>query len=90
MSNEISSPEIQRRRVLWETLIARGGPTEVVPGLLREFGIYGGAQGILVNKNLTGAGSPDGAGVAVAVLHNGSSYDNDLSDDGVICHFPDT
>jgi putative restriction endonuclease len=24
------------------------------------------------------------------VLHNGSSYDDDLSDDGIIYHFPDT
>jgi hypothetical protein len=29
-------------------------------------------------------------GVAVTVLHNGSSYDDDLSDDGVIYHYPDT
>jgi putative restriction endonuclease len=62
-----------------------------VPGLLRDLGIYGGgAQGVWVNKEVTGTGSPNGAGIAVAVLHNGSSYDDDLSDDGIIYHFPDT
>jgi hypothetical protein len=90
MSGEMTAPEIRRRRVLWDSLVARGGPNNVAPGLLRELGIYGGAQGIWVNKALTRAGSPDGAGVAVAVLHNGSSYDDDLSDDGVIYHYPDT
>jgi hypothetical protein len=82
--------EIQRRQALWESLVARGGPIDVLPRLLREFGIYGGAQGVWVNKSITGPGSPDGAGIAVGVLHNGASYDDDLSDDGIVYHFPDT
>jgi hypothetical protein len=90
MSIEMTTSEIRRRQGLWESLTAQGGPNNVAPGLLRELGVYGGAQGIWVNKSITGAGSPDGAGVAVAVLHNGSSYDDDLSDDGVIYHYPDT
>jgi putative restriction endonuclease len=90
MPSERTDTEIQRRQALWDSLIAQGGPTNVAPGLLRELGIYGGAQGIWVNKNITGAASPGGVGVAVAVLHNGSSYDDDLSDDGIIYHFPDT
>lgn len=65
-------------------------PKNVVPGLLRDLGVYGGAQGVWVNKDVTGTESPDGAGVAVGVLHNGSTYDDDLSDDGLIYHFPDT
>ena len=82
--------ELQRRRLLWESLTARGGPSDIPPGLLRELGIYGGAQGIWVNKIVTGGASPDGAGVAVSLLHNGSSYDDDLMDEGIIYHFPDT
>jgi len=78
--------ENQRRQAMWEGLVARGGPIDVLPGLLRELGIYGGAQGIWVNKSITSPGSPDGAGIAVGVLHNGSSYDDDLSDDGIIYH----
>jgi hypothetical protein len=90
MPSEITNLEIQRRQLLWENLIAQRGPNDVAPGLLRELGIYGGAQGIWVNKSVTGSGSPDGSGIAVGVLHNGSSYDDDLSDYGSIYHFPDT
>jgi putative restriction endonuclease len=90
MPSDLTIPETQRRQAMWENLTARGGPTNVVPGLLRELGIYGGAQGIWVNKEITGSQSLDGAGVAVGVLHNGSSYDDDLSDEGVIYHFPNT
>jgi putative restriction endonuclease len=75
---------------MWESLLARGGPTDVGPGLVRELGIYGGAQGVWADKEVTGTASPNGAGIGVAVLHNGSSYDDDLSDDGIIYHFPDT
>ena len=89
MSTE-QNPETRRRQAMWDSLIARGGPINVVPGLLRELGIYGGAQGIWVNKEVTGNQSVDGAGIAVGVLHDGSSYDDDLSDDGVIYHFPNT
>jgi putative restriction endonuclease len=73
MPNAKTDTEVRRRQVLWESLLARGGPTNVAPGLLRELGIYGGAQGIWVNKNITGIVSPDGSGVAVGVLHNGSA-----------------
>jgi hypothetical protein len=65
--------EAQRRQALWKSLVERGGANDVLPGLLRELAIYGGAQGIWVNKSLTSPGSPDGAGIAVGVLHNGSS-----------------
>ena len=90
MPSERTDTEIQRRKALWDSLIAQGGPTNVAPKLLRELRIYGGAQGIWVNKNTTAVASPDGVGVAVGALHNGSSYDDDLSDDGIIYHFPDT
>jgi hypothetical protein len=82
--------EVQRRQVLWNSLLANGGPTAVLPGLLRELGIYGGAQGVWVNKSITGQASPNGAGIAVGVLHNGSSYDDDLSEDCIIYHYPNT
>jgi putative restriction endonuclease len=82
--------ENARRRGLWESLIAAGGPQDSPPGLLRELGIYGGAQGVWVDKRITGSASPNGSGIAVGLLHNGSTYDDDLSDDGVIYHFPDT
>ncbi len=89
METEISS-EYARRRRMWESLVAAGGPNGSAPSLLRELGIYGGAQGIWVDKQITGSISPNGVGIAVGLLHNGLSYDDDLFDDGVIYHFPDT
>lgn len=45
--------ERQRRKEMWEMLIAQSGPTNVSPHLLRELRIYGGAQGIWVDKERT-------------------------------------
>src|SRR5215471_10441000 len=90
MQSEETSAEAERRHRLWETLVASGGPKDVAPRLVRELGLYRGYQGVWVNKEVTGSLSPDGAGIVVSVLHNGSSYDDDLSADGVIYHFPDT
>src|SRR5438045_577893 len=89
LGNQVNR-ERNRRQALWEGLLARGGPGNVAPRVLRELGIYGGAQGIWVNKELTASASADGTGVAVGILHNGSSYADDLSQDGVIYHFPNT
>lgn len=38
--------ERARREAMWASLIAAGGPDELTPRLLREVGVYGGAQGI--------------------------------------------
>ena len=89
LSEQVSS-ENTRRRSLWDSLIAAGGPNGSAPSLLRELGIYGGAQGIWVDKRITGSMSSDGAGIAVGLLHTGSAYDDDLFEDGVIYHFPVT
>jgi hypothetical protein len=43
-----------------------------------------------VNKEITGGLTPVAQGVAVPVLHNGASYPDDLSEDGLIYHFPAT
>lgn len=75
---------------MWDSLIAAGGPNGSAPSLLRELGIYGGAQGIWVDKRITGSITSDGAGIAVGLLHSGSAYDDDLFEDGVIYHFPVT
>jgi putative restriction endonuclease len=58
--------------------------------VLRQLGIYGGAQGIWVDKARTASLSPDGNGVTVSILHTGRHYPDDLSEDGVIYHYPDT
>ena len=82
--------EAKRRQGLWVQLTRRSNGKGLPPALLRELGIYGGGQGIWVNKALTI--NIDGAedGVAVAVLHNGSSYDDDLTQEYLIYHYPST
>lgn len=42
--------ERKRRKDMWETLISKGGPMLVSPQLIRDLGIYGGAQGVWVDK----------------------------------------
>jgi putative restriction endonuclease len=61
---------------------------DIEPARLRNLGVYGGAQGIWVDKARTASPEigPDGA--TVAILHTGRHYADDLSDDGVIYHYP--
>jgi len=82
--------ELEHRRGMWASLLDAGGPDGVAPGVLRDLGIYGGAQGVWVDKARTGSLTGDGTGVTVGLLHTGSSYPDDLSDDGVLYHYPST
>jgi hypothetical protein len=82
--------EHKRRMDMWGRLLRSGGPTGVAPAILRELGIYGGAQGIWVDKARTGDVLPSGAGVTVGVLHTGRSYADDLAEDCIIYHYPKT
>jgi hypothetical protein len=82
--------EFNTRMEMWQELLDAGGPVGVSPQLLRDLGIYGGAQGIWVNKTRTGELSEDGEGITVGVLHTGSSYADDMSQESVIYHYPKT
>lgn len=55
---------------------------------LRDLGVYGGAQGIWVDKATTGHLAADG--VTVGLLHTGRHYPDDVSEDGLIYHYPST
>ena len=87
MANSISDERTRRKRI-WEQLVEAGGPDGVSPSLLRKLGIYGGAQGIWVDKERTNSLTP--WGVTVSVLHTGKVYADDLSDDGVLYYYPRT
>jgi hypothetical protein len=50
--------------------------------------MYGGAQGIWVDATRTRHVDP--TGVTVALLHTGLHYADDLSEDGLLYHFPTT
>ncbi len=82
--------EREERLRMWTRLLQEGGPQKASPGQLRDLRIYGGAQGIWVDKARTGNLSESGSGITVSVLHTGSSYADDLSDDAVLYHYPKT
>ena len=82
--------EMDYREQLWEDLLARGGPAGVPRALLRELRIYGGAQGIWVDKARTGGLTEGGTGVTVSVLHTGRHYPDDLTASDIVYHYPRT
>ncbi|MGA8890238.1 MAG: HNH endonuclease [Anaeromyxobacteraceae bacterium] len=87
-SLEVVDAERARRLAAWNDLAVRGGPRAVSPALVRELGLYGGQQGIWVDSVRTGqVASP---GVTVSVLHRGTRYADDLWDDGLLYHYPET
>jgi putative restriction endonuclease len=79
--------ELARRLRLWEQ-VSREDAGDADPSMLRSALVYGGAQGIWVDKKTTGALAEDG--VTVSILHTGRHYPDDLSDDGLIYHYPKT
>jgi putative restriction endonuclease len=79
--------ELARRLRLWSQ-VSGGDAGDADPSMLRSALVYGGAQGIWVDKKTTGALAEDG--VTVSILHTGRHYADDLSDDGLIYHYPKT
>lgn len=89
-SKEGIGGERARRQAMLDSLLEVGGLTELPPQTLRNIGVYGGAQGIWVDQQRTGPLTPGGVGIAVGVLHTGKTYADDLQDDGLIYHYPET
>lgn len=88
--SELVAKELDYRKRMWATLLEKDESNVVEPQLLRELGIYGGAQGVWVDKIRTAELTEDGTGVTVGLLHTGSSYADDISDDAVLYHYPKT
>jgi len=80
--------ELNWRDKTWTRLLERGGPDNVPPDLLRELGLYGGAAGIWADLRRTRQIVP--SGIAVGLLHTGSAYPDDISESGVLYHYPTT
>jgi putative restriction endonuclease len=89
MTSQLISSELNRRRDLWKK-IQEVGSTNVSPSLLRDIGAYGGAAGVWRDKPATQHLPNAADGVAVSILHTGRHYTDDLSDDGIIYHYPNT
>ena len=60
----------------------------IKPRFLKENNIYRGAQGIYIDQTLTK--NIDPKGITVSILHTGRHYPDELSDDGLIYHYPQT
>ena len=90
MSSLTVDDERALRFALWGRLQAQDGPDSVAPTLLREWRLYSGQRGIWVDKERTRDILDDGQGVTVAIVHTGTAYDDDLSDDGIIYRYPRT
>lgn len=78
------------RQLLWEELGGADFESQVSPQRLRDLGIYGGQQGIWVDKNRTQSILNDKFGIAVSVIHKGDRYPDDFDETGVIYHYPNT
>jgi len=82
--------EAAYRQSLWEELLARGGPRGVSPTLLWDLAVYRGQHGVFRDKDRTAPLTVDGNGITLSLLHTGTVYADDLSEDGVIYHYPST
>ena len=81
--------ELKRRKQMFNQLIeaSHGLPT---PSLIRELGMYGGAQGIYRDSKNTSGLTEDGAGVTVSILHTGRHYDDDMGLHELLYYYPKT
>lgn len=82
--------EHTRRLNLWKHLRTQHGSERVSPSVLRELGIYGGAQGIWRDVDQTAKLTENFEGITVSVLHTGQHYPDDWTSDGVLYHYPHT
>ena len=86
IDTRLIAAEVERRRVLWDKLRVY---QTITPGDIRQLGLYSGQAGIYrdaANSN------PELArdGIALSLLHTGTTYDDDLSEDGLLYHYPST
>ncbi|KOT90905.1 hypothetical protein ADK70_17365 [Streptomyces rimosus subsp. pseudoverticillatus] len=76
------------RLAVWKHFQASGNVEELSPHTVRDFGAYGGAQGIWVDSKRTSVLRQ--GGVTVGVLHTGEHYPDDLGEHSVLYHYPST
>jgi putative restriction endonuclease len=84
------SDEIKWRYDVLAKIGGKSANHAVAPATLRQWRIYGGQQGIWVDKHRTAVMTNNGQGLAVGLLHKGSIYPDDFDETGVIYHYPVT
>lgn len=82
--------ELARRLGMWQELIAAGGPDGVRPELVKRLRLHVGQQGVFRDLDRSRAAGGPTSGIAVGVLHTGRVYSDDLSDEGLTYHYPET
>lgn len=84
------------RFAVWSQLEANYNLDAVPPQVLHAYGAYKPQQGIWTDsartKHIELPAGPSAApsAITVGILHTGSHYPDDISDDGVIYHYPST
>jgi hypothetical protein len=71
---KVITEEIEWRKELLAEIGGEAANYEIAPATLRDWRIYGGQQGIWVDKRRTSALTEDGNGLAVSLLHKGDVY----------------
>jgi putative restriction endonuclease len=87
---KVPQDELTRRLHLWQELRAAGGPDGVRPELVKRLRLHIGQQGVFRDLERTATVGRPASGIAVGVLHTGRVYSDDLSDNGLIYHYPVT
>lgn len=82
--------ELQHRQLMFRRLVESGGPTGVEPQLLRQLNFYQGQAGIWRDANRTAQIGGDNVGLTVSLLHRGDHYPDDLRENGLTYHYPNT
>lgn len=90
MSSSPVTQELQHQQSLWSKLKEAGGPKSVPAALVNDLKIYYGGRGIWMEKVRTMPITGNRTGIAVGLLHTGEVYPDDLSEDGVLYHYPET
>ena len=80
--------EVSRRLDAWDKIRKSANWPLVTAQEVRDLGIYGGAQGVWVDKVRTSEIAPEG--IAVGLLHTGKHYDDDVDETGILYHYPTT
>ncbi|MFD3541820.1 HNH endonuclease [Streptomyces sp. NPDC058662] len=76
------------RMALWDHLRSHYDLTQLPAQVLRDFGAYGGGQGIWLDAERTR--SIHRSGITVGVLHTGAHYPDDLGEHSVLYQYPKT
>jgi putative restriction endonuclease len=80
--------ELAWRLAIWKHLQTVENPSQVSPQILRDFGAYGGGQGIWVDSSRTSAICS--GGITVGVLHTGIHYPDHMGDESALYYYPNT